>query len=97
MFGDPAAHQKKLAETLSQITVESEAGDGAVQVKVNGLGYLTEVHIDKERIDVADTEALEDLLLVAVNRALEEAGELKEVETTKLIKEMMPPGLENMF
>jgi DNA-binding protein YbaB len=48
-------------------------------------------------MDLTDKEELEDLLLVAINRVLELAEEKAGVETQSLLKDMMPPGLGNLF
>ena len=67
--------QKAQAEIAKEI-VEGTAGGGAVKVKATGTGRLTEVKIDPAAIDPNDPETLEDLVVAAVNSALEAAEEL---------------------
>jgi DNA-binding YbaB/EbfC family protein len=67
--------EKAQAEMESQ-TVEGTAGGGAVTVKATGTGKLTEIKIAKEAIDPEDAETLEDLVLAAVNSALQAAEDL---------------------
>ena len=67
--------QKAQAEIAKEI-VEGTAGGGAVTVKATGAGRLTEVKIDPAAIDPNDPETLEDLVVAAVNSALEAAEEL---------------------
>jgi len=67
--------QKAQAEIANEI-VEGTAGGGAVTVKATGAGKLTEVKIDPAAIDPKDPETLEDLVVAAVNSALEAAEEL---------------------
>ena len=76
--------------------VDAEAGDGAVKVTANATGEITNISINKEAIDLDDMEQLEDLTMVAVNRVLEKATEKEAIETQKLMKDMMPPGLGDM-
>jgi DNA-binding YbaB/EbfC family protein len=57
-------------------TVEGTAGGGAVTVKATGTGKILEIKIKKEAIDPEDAETLEDLVLAAVNSALQAAEEL---------------------
>ena len=67
--------QKAQDEMANQI-VEGTAGGGAVTVKATGTGKITEIKIKKEAIDPDDPETLEDLVLAAVNAALQSAEEL---------------------
>ncbi len=67
--------QKAQAEMENEV-VEGTAGGGAVTVKATGTGKITEIKIKKEAIDPDDPETLEDLVLAAVNSALQAAEEL---------------------
>jgi len=67
--------QKAQAE-MEKETVEGTAGGGAVTVKATGTGRILEIKIKKEAIDPDDPETLEDLVLAAVNAALQAAEEL---------------------
>jgi DNA-binding YbaB/EbfC family protein len=66
----------KAQEEIAKETVEGTAGGGAVTVKATGNGKITEIKIKKEAIDPDDPETLEDLVLAAVNSALQAAEEL---------------------
>jgi DNA-binding YbaB/EbfC family protein len=63
-------------EEIAKETVEGTAGGGAIVVKATGAGKLLEVKIQKEAIDPEDPETLEDLVVAAVNSALESAEAL---------------------
>jgi len=67
--------QKAQAEMENEV-VEGTAGGGAVTVKATGTGKIMEIKIKKEAIDPDDPETLEDLVLAAVNSALQAAEEL---------------------
>jgi len=67
---------QKAQEEMAKETVEGSAGGGAVTVKATGTGQLIEIKIKKEAIDPEDAETLEDLVLAAVNSALQAAEEL---------------------
>jgi len=67
--------QKAQAEMENEV-VEGTAGGGAVTVTATGTGKITEIKIKKEAIDPDDPETLEDLVLAAVNSALQAAEEL---------------------
>jgi DNA-binding YbaB/EbfC family protein len=70
------AQMQQAQEEIAHEIVEGTAGGGAVTVKATGAGKITEVKIAKEAIDPDDPETLEDLVLAAVNGALEAAEEL---------------------
>ena len=70
------AQMQQAQEEIANQTVEGTAGGGAVVVKATGAGKLLEVKIQKEAIDPDDPETLEDLVVAAVNAALESANEL---------------------
>jgi DNA-binding YbaB/EbfC family protein len=62
----------KAQQEAAKQVVEGSAG-GVVTVKATGAGKITEVKIDRSAIDPDDPEMLEDLVLAAVNSALEAA------------------------
>lgn len=82
---------------LAEITVEAEAGDGAVKVTANANREILDVTIHREKLDMEDLEQLQDLIVTAVNRALEKALIKEQAEANKMIQDMLPPGLEGLF
>ncbi|MHB8643315.1 MAG: YbaB/EbfC family nucleoid-associated protein [Gaiellaceae bacterium] len=70
------AQVQKAQEEIASEIVEGTAGGGAVKVTATGSGKITAVEIAREAIDPEDPEALGDLVLAAVNNALENAEEL---------------------
>jgi len=67
-----AAAQEKLAEQ----TVTASAGGGAIKVTMTGDQICKEVVIDPALLKDADAEMLQDLVLSAVNLALEHSRDL---------------------
>ena len=51
------------------------------------------IEIDPSAVDPEDTEMLEDLVLVAVQQALEKAKELSDSETSRVTGGMNLPGM----
>lgn len=96
MFGDLLGNMQQQQEALQQklaaIKVEAEAGDGAVTVRAGGDLRVDNIRLDPAKIDLSDRDMVEDLLVVAVNRALDLAREKASVETNKLIQDMFPFG-----
>ena len=85
---------QKAQEELARKTVTADAGGGMVQATVNGRMELVKLHIDKTKVDVNDTEMLEDVIIAAVNGAQKKAGEMAQDEMKKTAAGMgIPPGL----
>ena len=74
MQQDMARIQGELAET----EVEGSAGGGVVHAVVTGKQELRSVTIDPAAVDPADVEMLQDLVVAAVNDALEASRRLAE-------------------
>lgn len=81
-----AADAKK---RLDSLTVEGEAGGNLVVVEMNGNRKLTNLSINTE-LSSMEKEDLEDLLTVAMNRALEKANALNEAEMASSAKGLFP-------
>ncbi len=101
MFGDLLGNmeekQRAVKEALAQIEITETAGDGAVTVTVNANREVLNIALDREALDWDDVEQVEDLLVVAVNGALSKAAEREAAETQRLLKDMLPPGLDWLF
>ena len=80
---------------LNDIIVETSVEDGAIKVKANANKVIISIDITEDFYNKADKEGLEDLLLSAINIALEEAAQKGEIEMKEITKGMLPnfPGL----
>jgi DNA-binding YbaB/EbfC family protein len=85
----------KVQEELEAKTVMGESGGGMVKVTANGKQQVVKIQIDKEVVNPADIEMLEDLVLAATNQALDAAGKMAQEEMAKVTSGMLPniPGL----
>lgn len=88
MQGQMAQAQEELANK----TVEGTAGGGVVTVIATGQKKISDVIIKPEAVDPEDVEMLQDLVLAAVNDALNKADELANEDLGKFTAGM-PPGL----
>lgn len=71
--------QEQLAaaqEALASETVTASVGGGAVKVTMTGDQHCKAVEIDPELLKDADAEMLQDLILSAVNMALDQSRQL---------------------
>ena len=83
----------KAQEALEKETVEGSAGGGAVKVVVNGKQKAQSVKIAAEAVDPQDVAILEDLVLAAVNDAMDKAQELAAKRMSAITGGMKIPGL----
>ena len=74
---------QKIQDELADLQVEASSGGGMVTVVANGKQEIIEVRIDKQVVDPEDVEMLEDLVVAAVNQAMEKAQELANNEMGK--------------
>lgn len=95
MFGKIQEMQSKMQEAqqgLDEVIVEAEAGGGMVKVKANGNKKIVSISLDKDVVDPADKEMLEDLIVAGVNKALEKADEASKEKMQEMYKGMIPGG-----
>jgi len=83
---------EKVQNQLAEKSITEESGGGMVKATVNGKGLISALTIDPEVINKDDKEMLEDLLVAAINKALESSKKMSEEEMAKVTKGMMPPG-----
>ncbi|MCX7884460.1 hypothetical protein SAMN05443428_12234 [Caloramator quimbayensis] len=88
--------QKQLEDMrveLEQRTVEASSGGGAVVAVANGKKQILDIKIKQEVVDPDDVEMLQDLVLAAVNEALNKAEEMMATEMGKITGGLNIPGL----
>ena len=88
------AKMAKVQEDLGNKTVTGTAGGGMVEVIANGHQKVLSVTLKPEVVDPADLEMLQDLVLAAVNDAMDRARELASKEMGAVTAGIgLPPGL----
>ncbi len=90
--------QERIAQTqsaLERMTVTADAGGGMVKVTANGRQQVSKIEIEKEVVNPEDISMLEDLVVAAVNKALEESTKMAQEEMAKATSGLLPniPGL----
>ena len=90
------ALQAKMAQAqkaLEETSIEASSGGGAVTVVMNAKPELLSIAVKPEVIDPDDVDMLQDLILAAMNEALEKvrAGQMQQL--TGLAGGLNIPGL----
>lgn len=83
---------ERLQKELETETVEASAGGGAVTAVVSGTQRIVSVRIDPAAAE--DVEMLQDLVVAAVNEAIERSKPMAAEKMAALTAGMgLPPGL----
>src|SRR5262245_2897587 len=83
---------QKMQEQLDSETVQATAGGGAVTVVATGTQKLVSVSIDPEA--AGDPEMLQDLIVAAVNDAMEKSKQMASAKMQSMAAGLgLPPGL----
>lgn len=90
---DLQAKMMKAQEELNNATVEATAGGGAVTIVMNGQQKIISIKISPEAIDPSDISLLEDLILTAMNDAIQKSQELAQKSFGALTGGLNIPGL----
>jgi nucleoid-associated protein EbfC len=83
----------EMQEELGNRTVTIQVGGGMVEVVANGRQEVLSLRIDPEVVNPDDTDMLQDLILAAINDALNRSREMVSDEMAKLTGGMKIPGL----
>ena len=91
-----ARAQEQIQQIQAQLatrTVEATSGGGAVTVIAKCEGTLVSIKINPQAINPADAQLLEDMIMSAVNQALEQARQISSEEMSKATQGFNLPGL----
>lgn len=89
------AMQKQLEETNKQINekeFEGSASNGLVKVVINGENRIQSIDINKDILNADDKEMIEDLIMIAVNDAIDKAEDYKKDRYGSMASALGIPG-----
>lgn len=97
MMGKMKELQEKMQQAQQEmqfVTATGEAGGGLVRATANGQRRVIKLEIDDSLL--SDREMLTDLVVAAVNKALDEAGDKAKDELKRKTSGLIPniPGLD---
>ena len=90
------ASLKAAQENLVNLSQTSESGGGMVKVTVNGKKQVISIDIDPEIIKKEDKELIQDLIVAATNKALDDIEPIIKEEMQKSTGGILPniPGFD---
>ena len=83
----------KIQQELDETIIEGSSGGGVVKAEVTGQREFRSIKIDPSAVDPEDVEMLEDLIVTAVQDAMEKAQVLSEQKMSALTGGIKIPGL----
>lgn len=84
---------QQMQAELEEREVEASAGGGVVKVVATGQKLIKSIEIQEAAVDPDDVEMLQDLIIAAVNEALNKADEMAQSEMGKITGGMNLGGL----
>jgi len=97
MMGKLKEAQKKVEETkerLNHVLVDEKSADQLLEVTLTANRTIKSIKIDDDLLK--DKEQLEDYLILVLNKAIERATQINELELANAAKDGMPniPGMD---
>jgi DNA-binding YbaB/EbfC family protein len=90
---DLQAKLLKAQQELAEMTTEVSSGGGAIKIVVDGQQRIRSVTISPEVISAEDVEMLQDLVMTAVNEAIQKSQELAANHLSGLTGGLKLPGM----
>jgi len=85
---------KQIQDELAKEQVTADAGAGMVTATVTGKLEVVKVRIDKSKIDLNNTEMLEDVITAAIAAAQHKAAAMIQQRMQKMASDAgLPPGM----
>ena len=100
MMGKLQNMQEQMQESqkkLNEIFVEADQAEGKIKVVCTAAKNVKDISIDAEMLKTAEKEEIEDLLVLALNEALQKAEEIATKEMSAFGGDILPDGLKDLF
>ncbi len=87
---------KQAQDNLALLKIDGEAGGGMVKVTVNGKKQLISIDIDPVLLKAEDKIMVQDLIVAATNKAVDEADVQAREQLKKSTEGLIPniPGMD---
>ena len=88
-IGSMKSKMEEVKARLSNITVVGESSNGQVKVEMDGNKLAKDISISYD-LKIVDSEELNDMIVQATNRAIEQAEKMYEAEMAASAKDFLP-------
>ncbi len=90
---------QEVTAELRHVRVSGTAGDGMVDVEMNGAGELLSIRLNPELVEHREHQRLEELIPIAVNEASSQAKQCFADAMKKMVADLkLPiPGLDKLL
>jgi nucleoid-associated protein EbfC len=85
--------QERLQKEMTTMEVEASSGGGMVTVRMNGSKQILSLTIDPEAVDPKEVEMLQDLIVAAINSAMQQVEDRLSSQLGSLAGTLKLPGL----
>jgi len=89
-MGEMQKQMEVIKEKLDNISVIGEAENGNIKVVASGNRMLKSIEINDDFKSSSSKEKLEDVIVIAANRALEQAERVEKTEMSHAAMGMLP-------
>lgn len=92
------AQQKaeEIKKRLDNVSVDAEVEGGKIKVTATGNKQITAIDIHPDLLEPSSGEELEELLITAINKAIQQAESISQSEMQAATRDMLG-GFENLF
>lgn len=87
---------EEIKKRLDNISVSAEVEGGKIRITSTANKRITGISIDPDLLGSADQEELEELLVIAINKVLDQADNVNQTEMQAATRNMMG-GLGGLF
>ena len=89
-------NEQSIREQLKNIRVDLSSADGNVSVSASAAGSIINIQIQPEYLKTAETEQIEDELVVLINKTLALAKQKETEAMAELLRNALPPGMADL-
>jgi len=96
LLGDFEKKQDAMRAKLKEMVFDYNFSDGSIIITANASREILNININPEKVNLSDKEEVEDMVLEAINRALEEAAIKEAAEMQNSINDILPGGMSGL-
>ena len=96
-MGNVQQQQEDLRRELAGTLVEEWSADRKIHIKANANREIIDIGIDPSLLAPDAVEELQDLLVITLNKALQQASQAEKTAAQRMITNLLPGGMGGLF